>query len=131
MTPEQQQIMYSIGDALRAQPMSWNQIPEGTKQTVIGLMQPGATGFTAEQRTFLDWWWMKVDQARLAQINAKMPQNTICDPRVDAQGDGYLSADLFSDAILPDARLQEVLPLLLDLTLRYLPADYWPVNEEP
>lgn len=130
MTPEQQAIMFAIGDALRAQPMSWNEIPEETKSVVIGLMQPGATGFTPEQRTFLDWWWMKVDEARLSQINANMPPHNIVSPRIDGQGDGFICADLFSDAVLPDSRLASVLPLLLDLTLQYLPPDYWPTETE-
>lgn len=127
MTPEQQAIMFAIGDALRAQPMSWNQIPEDTKQTVIALMQPAATGFTPEQATFLNWWWMKVDAVRLAQINSSLPPHTVCEPRIDDVGDGFISADLFSDAVLPDSRLEPILPQLLDLTLQYLPPSYWPV----
>ena len=128
MTEEQIAIMTAIGDALRAQPMSWNEIPQETKDVVIGLMNPGITGFTPEQRTFLNWWWMKVDAARLAQINSAMPPNTVCEPRIDGDGDGFISADLFSDAVLPDSRLEAVLPMLLDLTLRYLPEDYWPIS---
>lgn len=129
MTEEQQQIMFAIGDALRANPMTWNEIPAETKDTVIALMQPGVTGFTPEQRTFLNWWWMKVDSVRLSQINASMPPHTVCAPRIDGVGDGFISADLFSDAVLPDSRLYDVLPLLLDLTLRYLPPEYWPAND--
>lgn len=126
MTEEQQQIMFAIGDALRANPMTWNEIPAETRETVIALMQPSVTGFTPEQATFLNWWWMKVDTARLNQINANMPPNNVVAPRVDGVGDEFISADLFSDAVLPDSRLEPVLPMLLDLTLRYLPANYWP-----
>ena len=122
--------MIAIGDALRAEPMSWNDIPEQMKATVIAMMQPGTTGFTPEQRQFLNWWWMEVDDEKLEAINDKMPPNSVISPRLDDFGNKYICADLFTDAVLPDGWLHPILDEMLDLVLVYRPENVWPVEEE-
>jgi hypothetical protein len=129
MTEEQTAILTAIGDALRSQPMTWNGIPSDMKETVIGLMNPGPRGFEPDQRTFLNWWWMEVDDAKLATLNSKMPPHNVISPRLDAEGNKYISADLFTDAVLPGSRLSAILPDMLDLVLVYRPEDTWPVEE--
>jgi hypothetical protein len=129
MTPEQIETITAIGDALRSQSMSWNQIPEGMKGTVIEIMRPRPF-FSSEQRAFLDHWWLAVDEEELEEINAAMPPGHLCDPRIDTDGGMWLSADLFTDAVDGGSRLNAILPLLLELPLHYHEDDFWPPPTE-
>jgi len=128
MTEQEMQILMAIGDALQAQPLSWNDLPEEYKQTVIALLEPKPS-FTPEQVDFLQRWWMEVDDETLAAINADMPEGNVIHPRTDAEGKRFISADLFTDAVLPGSRLEPILTHLLGLTLVYRPAETWPVSE--
>jgi hypothetical protein len=128
MTPQQIATITAIGDAIRSQPMSWDQIPEEMKETVIAIMRP-TPSFTPEQRAFLNHWWLAVDADDVDAINALMPENHVCSPRSDGAGGLWLSADLFTDAVDPGSRLGAILPLLLGLTLHYHEDDFWPSQE--
>jgi hypothetical protein len=129
MTEQEYATIVAIGDALRANPMSWDQIPEEMKATVIGIMKPRPS-FTPEQRDFLSRWWLQVDDEKLEQLNATMPPNTVCSPRIDAEGNKWLNCDLFTDAVEDGGRLAKSLPLLLGMQLHYLPAEYWPAEKD-
>jgi hypothetical protein len=129
MTEQEYAIIVAIGDALRANPMSWDQIPSDMKETVIAIMRP-APAFTPEQRDFLSRWWLQVSDEQLNAINATMPPNTVCSPRIDGEGNKWLCCDLFTDAVEEGGRLANTLPLLLGLQLHYLPAEYWPFESE-
>jgi hypothetical protein len=128
MTPEQIATITAIGDAIRAQPMAWNQIPEGMKETIVAIMRP-MPSFTPEQRSFLNHWWVAVDSGDVAAINALMPYGHICAPRIDNDGGLWLSADLFTDSVDDGSRLSAILPLLLSHQLHYHDDDFWPVDE--
>ena len=127
MTEQEYQTIIAIGDALRANPMSWNQIPDDMKQTVINIMRP-APSFSQEQRDFLSRWWMEVNNDSLAAINALLPPHTVCSPRLDADGNQWINCDMFTDAVEDGGRLARVLPNLLELQLNYFTSDYWPVE---
>ena len=128
MTQEEYQTIVAIGDALRANPMSWDQIPEEMKQTVIAIMKPRPS-FSSEQRDFLARWWLQVNDEQLEAINATMPPHTVCAPRLDINGNKWLNADLFTDAVEENGRLSGALPLLLGLQLHYLTEENWPSEE--
>lgn len=129
MTPEQIAMITAIGDALRAQPMAWNQIPSEMKNSVIDIMRP-MPSFTPEQRSYLNHWWLSVSSENVEQINAAMPPNHKCDPRVDLTGGLWISADLFTDAVDEGSRLNAILPLLLGLELHYHEEEFWPPQTE-
>jgi hypothetical protein len=131
MTEEQMQTLIAIGDQLRAMPLAWDQIPEQHKQIIINIMRPAPT-FTAEQRSFLNRWWMQVDDEKVAELNGKLRRNSRIWPRVDGDGNKWISADLVTDAAEPRLRLHAILPELLGLTLVYHEESYWPVpDDEP
>jgi hypothetical protein len=129
MTPEQIETITAIGDALRSQPMSWDQIPEGMKETVIEIMRPNPS-FTPEQRAFLNHWWLEVDADDVDAINDLMPENHVVSPRIDTNGGLWVSADLFTDAVDEGSRLNSILPLLLGRALHYHEEDFWPSQDE-
>jgi hypothetical protein len=129
MTPEEIALITAIGDAIRSQPMAWDQIPEGMKEHVIAIMRP-MPSFTEQQRTYLNHWWLSVDADDIAAINALMPTNNVCSPRLDTEGGMWLSADLFTDAVDDGSRLNAILPLLLGRPLHYHEDDFWPVETE-
>lgn len=128
MTEQERAMIVAIGDALRANPISWEQIDQQTMATVIAIMEPRPT-FTPEQRGFLDHWWLEVNDEQLAEINAKLPSHNVVSPRLDNEGSKWISADLFTDAALPGKRLYAILPELLSLALYYHEDDSWPVME--
>ena len=97
---------------------------------IIEIMRPKPT-FDNEQRTFLERWWMAIDDAELASINAKLPANTVVSPRIDGDGGKWICADLFTDAVEASGRLHAILDDLLGLTLHYLTEDYWTVDDSP
>lgn len=129
MTEQEIQTIIDIGDALRAQPMSWDQIPPETKETVISIMRPNPS-FIPEQRDFLSRWWMQVDDDSLNVINQSLPSHTVCSPRLDVNGDKWLCADLFTDAVEESGRLRSLLPLLLSLQLHYKTTEDWPLQTD-
>lgn len=129
MTEEQMAAIVAIGDSLRAKPVSWDEIPEQQKQIVIDIMRPRPT-FSDAQKSFIRRWWMRVDDARLASINAALPANTIVSPRVDVDGNKWISVDLFTDAVEPGMRLHRALDQLLGLELHYLEDNAWPVPDD-
>ncbi len=128
MTEQEIAIITAVGDALRSNPVSWEQVDEEQKNIVIEIMRPRPS-FTPEQRGFLNHWWLQVTDEQLAEINATLPPNTVCDPRLDGDGNKWLSADLFTDAVHDGSRLNAVLPLLLSLPLHYHEDSHWPVVE--
>jgi hypothetical protein len=128
MTPELIETITAIGEAIRSQPMAWDDIPEGMKETVIAIMRPNPS-FTPEQRAFLDHWWLEVDSGDIDAINALMPENHVVSPRADNNGGLWLSADLFTDAVDGGSRLNAILPLLLGHPLHYHEDDFWPIAE--
>jgi hypothetical protein len=128
MTEQDMQNLMAIADSLQAQPLSWDDLPEEYKQTVIALLEPKPS-FTPEQVDFLQRWWMEVDDEKLAAINADMPEGNVVQPRTDTEGKRFISADLFTDVVLPGSRLEPILSHLLGLTLVYRPAETWPVSE--
>ena len=129
MTEQELATIVAIGDAIRANPVSWDSIDPNMQSTVIEIMRPQPS-FSPEQRSFLNRWWLSVDDARLAAINDKLPANTVVAPRMDSDGGKWISADLFTDAVEPGMRLHAILSDLLGLTLHYLEDDYWPVVSE-
>jgi hypothetical protein len=131
MTPEEIAMIVAVGDSLRANPVSWNEIDEQQKNIVIEIMRP-RPNFDAQQRSFLDRWWLLVNDEQLAEINESLPPHTVCAARLDGEGKKWLCADLFTDAVDEGSRLYSVLPMLLNLTLHYHEDEYWPVagNDE-
>lgn len=125
MTEQEIEMIRSVGDALRAAPVSWDEIDDQTKQIITETMRPCPT-FTGEQRSFLNLWWLKVDEEQLRSINEELPTGNVCEARIDGNGDMWLSADLFTDAVDEGARLNNVLPMLLSLQLHYHETDFWP-----
>ena len=129
MTEQEYATIVAIGDAIRANPVSWHEIDPNMQSVVIEIMRPRPS-FSPEQRSFLDRWWLSVDDWELDAINAKLPAQTVVTPRLDGDGGKWINADLFTDAVEPGMRLHAILSDLLGLTLHYLEDDYWPVVSE-
>ena len=130
MTDQEIATIVTIGDAIRANPVSWDSMDANMQSVVMEIMRPKPT-FDEDQRRLISYWWLAVDDTRLAAINTKLPRNTQVWPRVDGDGNKWISADLFTDAAEPGMRLHAVLPELLGLTLHYLEDDHWPVPDDP
>jgi hypothetical protein len=129
MTEEERATIVAIGDALRANPVSWDAINPEMQAVVMEIMRPRPS-FTPEQREFLNHWWLQVDDTKLATINDKLPPNTVVTGRIDKDGNKWICADLFTDSVEPDMRLHAILDDLLGLELHYHEEDFWPVYDE-
>jgi hypothetical protein len=130
MTEAELAMIIAVGDALRAEPVSWDRMPGDRKAIVMEIMRPKPS-FTPEQRSFLNRWWLLVSDAKVTAINSKLPANTVVSPRIDGEGNKWISADLFTDSAEPGMRLNAILDDLLGLTLHYHEDDFWPVSDEP
>lgn len=127
MTPEELAAITAVGDAMRANPRPWVELTPQEQAVIVAVLKPDPV-FTTEQRQFIALWWMQVNDTQVEQINAAMPANTRCVPRIDGEGRKWVSCDFFTDA-LEQRRLASVLPILQTLTLEYKLPSYWPVVE--
>lgn len=127
MTPEEQQLVESVGDAIRTNPRPWNDLTSTEQAVLQAALMPGVDGFTDEQRAYLGRWWLQCTQADVDAVNALIPppENTVITARTGLDGNLYLSADLLSDALQGKA-LSHTLDILKTLVLRYQPE--WPAD---
>jgi len=100
---------------LKTTPRSFSELSATTRAII---RREGA--HIREQREFFQEWWLQVDAAKLAEINALLPPHNIVEPRVDINGLLWVCSDLVSDP-----RLNAVLPLRL-LKLTFKDATHWP-----
>lgn len=129
MTEQERAIITAVGDAIRSNPTSWEAIPDEQKQVIIEIMRP-RPAFSADQRSYLRHWWLSCNDSVVDAINKKLPRYHSVRPAIDVNGNKWLSADLFTDAVEPQMRLHAILPTLLGLELHYLEDDVWPVLED-
>lgn len=129
MTEEELQMIVAVGDSMRANPRAWSELTEHEKAVIIAVLKPQPV-FTAEQRAFIAKWWMQVSDSDVNAINASMPANSRCVPRLDVNGEKWVSCDFFTDA-LEGRRLSSLVPVLQGLTLEYKTSEDWPQPVDP
>jgi len=129
MTPEEQQLVESVGDAIRATPRPWNDLTPQEQDVLQAALMPGSYGFTPEQTAYLHRWWLQGTDETEAVLNALIPPpaNMVVTPRIDVNGNKFFCADLLSDA-LQGGPLAHTLDVLKTLVLRFEPE--WPVEPE-
>lgn len=129
MTPEEQQLVESVGDAIRATPRPWNDLTPQEQAVLQAALMPGSDGFTSEQRTYLHRWWLQGVEGTEETLNSLIPPpaNTVVTPRLDVNGVKYFGADLLSDA-LQGGPMAHTLDTLKTLVLRYQPE--WPADPD-
>lgn len=110
-----------VGDALRADPCAWRDIPP-TYQAIAqaALLPTGA--FTAEQRHWFARWWLACTQDDVDAVNALLPAGTQV-AGLELQGAMYLGSDLLTDAINPASVYHAALPVLEALICTYIPLE--------
>lgn len=129
MPADKKAALVAVGDSLRASPKAWNEIGKSSKDTIKELLRPGTRGFSEDQRQFVRFWYVEVDQAVVDAINAAMPPYHRVEPRMDKNGKLFLSSDLFTDAD-DNGPLKAILPIIEKIKLKYKLDDEWPVADE-
>ncbi|HWL53875.1 MAG TPA: hypothetical protein VNQ90_15655 [Chthoniobacteraceae bacterium] len=125
MTPEEIDLLRDLSAPLVENPLPWSEL-SSEQQSAFRLLMPDAdTGFTEEQRTWINLWWLPVSAEQAADIKAKAPTGNQYPGREDIHGDLFVSVDLLSDA-LDGGRLAALLPILETLPLTYKPPEEWP-----
>ena len=121
VTPEQ---ILAIGDALRAEPTNYVDMPTEWQDALTNAMRPDAVhGFTQQQAAWIYSWVLKVTPAQLTQLQALHPRQYVA--REDIDGKRYLSAALLTDA-MEGRRLAAAAPILTALTLYHIADLDWP-----
>lgn len=114
-----------IGDALRANPMCWRDVPDEMKTVVRDALLPRGA-FTDEQRSFLSLWFLSVTPEDVTAINAALPDGTRVSPIALNDGSLALGSDLLSDDDTTSATYAPARSILETLTLRYVTPDLLP-----
>lgn len=89
-----------IGDALRASPCAWRDIPASYRAVVEASLLPQAEGFVDDQRYWFARWWLACAQEDVDAINAALPTEVRVAP-VAVDGSLYLGSDLLTDSMQP------------------------------
>lgn len=89
-----------IGDALRANPCAWRDIPAEQRAVVEASLLPQANGFVDDQRYWFARWWLACTQDDVDAINAALPEGVRVAP-VEVDGSLYLGSDLLTDSMQP------------------------------
>lgn len=129
LSQEQIDAMIALSAPLVENPLPWSSLSEEQKGMFLLLMPQPEAGFNEVQRFYLSLWWLPVTSEQLDEVNTLCPPNTAIAPRLDAEGNRYIGADLLSDALF-GGRLSALEPLLTTLPLTYRQAETWPVPVE-
>lgn len=121
--------MVALSAPLVENPQPWSALTEEQRGMFLLLMPQPGQGFLPVQRFYLSLWWLPVSEEQLVVANTLCPPNTAIAPRLDAEGNRYIGADLLSDALF-GGRLSALEPLLTTLPLTYRPPETWPVPVE-
>lgn len=106
-----------IGDALRAEPRSYAEMPAEWQAALTSAMRPDRLhGFDGQQANWIYSWLLQVTTEQLADLQALHPHQYAAREATD--GTLYLSAALLTDA-LDGRRLSAAEPILTGLTLRH------------
>lgn len=127
MSPEVEQALIDASAGMVGNPISWKRLPANARQLFRALK--GNPSFSEKQRFYLSRWWFGVTDEQVKSINDACPPAFQFEPRRDAQGNGYLCADILTDAI-DNGFLKALRPLVEDLDLHYRLPEDWPQEEE-
>ena len=117
-----------IGDALRAEPISYADMPSEWQTALVSAMRPDRLhGFDGQQADWIYSWLLEVTPEQLADLQALHPRQYVAREATD--GTLYLSAALLTDAI-EGRSLSAAMPILGTLTLRYVDAVEFPPPPE-
>jgi hypothetical protein len=119
LTPTEKTQLATLENNMKLAPRTFAGLSAASKS----LITKDGT-FVDEQREFFSAWWLEVDDKRVETINALMPENNVCEPRIDTKGRKWVSSDLLSDK-----RLVKILPELQALVLVNKPESDWPLPE--
>lgn len=116
-----------IGDALRAEPRSYSEMPAEWREALeAGILPDRIHGFAKQQADWIYGWYLEVTAEQLAELQALNPRQYAAREAVD--GTLYLSAALLTDAVR-GGRLSAALPILSTLTLHYATTVTFPEPE--
>ena len=116
-----------IGDALRAEPRSYAEMPAEWQDALTSAMRPDKVhGFSQQQSAWIYSWLLEVTPAQLADLQALHPRQYAA--REAKYGTIYLSAALLTDA-LDGRRLSAAESILTSLTLRHESVVEFPIHE--
>lgn len=107
-----------VGDALRAHPCAWRDIPPAYQAIAQAALMPSGA-FTAEQRHWFARWWLACTQADVDAANALLPTSTQV-AGIEIGRALYLGSDLLTDAINPASAYHAALPVLEALICTYI-----------
>lgn len=107
-----------VGDALRATPTRWSDIPESYRAVAEEALLPNPA-FVEEQRYWLDRWWLACTQADVDAINAVLPQGVQVSP-IEHAGSLYLGSDLLTDSMQPGQTYYAAQAIVQGLVCTYI-----------
>ena len=107
-----------VGDALRAQPMAWRDIPQAYREIAQAALLP-KPAFTDEQRYWFARWWLACTPADVDAINAALPP-TVQVAAMERDGALFIGSDLLTDSLVPGGTYYPAQALIQALVCRYL-----------
>lgn len=109
-----------VGDALRATPMRWQDIPADYRTVAEQALLPDPA-FADDQRYWFARWWLACTQADVAAINALLPADTQV-AAVNVAGQLYLGSDLLTDSLQPGQMYYPAQAVIQGLVCTYFDA---------
>lgn len=88
-----------VGDALRATPTAWRDIPDAYRAVAEAALLPDPA-FVEDQRYWFARWWLACTQSDVDAINAALPANVQVSA-LEWEGGLYLGSDLLTDSMQP------------------------------
>ncbi len=126
MTPEEiHNALVALGDAIRANPVSFANLPPESQGFVLQLLTPMPNGWSDLQMQWVPKWWLESTQEGTDVANAALAAHGSL--RVSARA-GYLPASLIADA---DTAYAPIGDWLRSLVLRYADDIAWPQEDVP
>lgn len=123
MTPEEiHNALVTLGDAIRANPCSFSNLPPEAQGIVLQLLTPMPSGWSDLQMQWVPKWWLDATQEGTAAANAALAAHGPM--RISARA-GYLPASLIADAGTVYAPIGD---WLRSLVLRYEEDIVWGVK---
>lgn len=112
-----QQKLIQIGDFLRANPLSYNQLAalnNADLNFLLASLLPNGS-FTPEQRYWLNRWFLKTSVEQVSEMNALLTGSSKVSPLIH-NGEAYLGVDLISDEVI----YGPIQTMLKDLPFTYI-----------
>lgn len=117
-----------VGDALRAAPTAWRNIPAEYKAVAEQALLPNPA-FIDDQRYWFARWWLACTQADVDAINAALPAGVQVAP-LEWAGALYLGSDLLTDSMQPGQMYYPAQATIQSLVCTYIDPPPAPVETQ-